>query len=81
MHAGARAQVDHVVRLEDRLLVVLDDDDRVADVAQVAQRGEQAAVVPLVQADRRLIEHVHDTGEAGAHLAGEADTLGLAAGE
>ena len=41
MHAGARAQVEHVVGGEDRVLVVLDDDHRVAEVAQVLQRASR----------------------------------------
>ena len=77
--AGAGADVDHVVGLHDRVLVVLDDDDRVADVAQVLERAEQALVVALMQADRRLVEHVEHAGEAGADLRGEADALGFAA--
>ena len=40
--AGGRADVDHVVGGEDRLLVVLDHDHRVAEVAEVFQRLEQA---------------------------------------
>ncbi|VAU68739.1 Uncharacterised protein [Klebsiella pneumoniae] len=59
MHASARADVDHVVRGADRIFVVLDHDYRVAEVTQVNQRAEQAFVVALVQADRRLIQHVH----------------------
>jgi hypothetical protein len=38
-----------VVGGADRLLVVLDDDDRVADVAHALERVEQPAVVALVQ--------------------------------
>ena len=38
---------------------------------------EQAPVVALVQADRGLIQDVHDAGEPGADLAGEADALRL----
>ena len=45
------------------------------------QRFEQARVVALVQADRRLVEHVEHAGEAGADLRGEADALALAAGQ
>ena len=45
------------------------------------QRFEQARVVALVQADRRLVEHVEHAGEAGADLRGEPDALALAAGE
>ena len=34
-----------------------------------------------MQADGRLVEQVEDAGEAGADLGGEADALGLAAGQ
>ncbi len=81
VHAGAGAEVDHVVRLADRVLVVLDDDDRVAEVAQAVERVEQALVVALVQADRRLVEDVHDADQSGADLACQPDALRLAAGQ
>jgi hypothetical protein len=58
---------------------MLDHDHRVADVAQVAQRVEQPLIVALVQADRRLVQHIQHAGEAGADLRGEADALALAA--
>jgi hypothetical protein len=45
-------------RRPDRVLVVLDHDHGVAEVAQ-AQGAEQAFVVALVQADRGFVEHVH----------------------
>ena len=79
--AGARADVDHVVGLADRLLVVLDDDHGVAGVAQVLQRGQQPAVVALVQADRRLVQHVEHAGQPAADLARQPDALALAARE
>ena len=50
--------VDHVVGHLDGLLVVLDHDDRVAQVAQPLEGADQALVVALVQADGRLVEHV-----------------------
>jgi hypothetical protein len=81
VHAGAGADVDDVVGAADRVFVVLDDDDGVAEVAQARQRAEQAFVVALVQADRRLIEYVHDADQARADLAGQADALCLAARE
>ena len=62
--AGRRADVDHVVGLKDRLLVVLDHDHRVAEVAEVLQRFEQARVVALVQADRGLVQHIEHAGQA-----------------
>jgi hypothetical protein len=76
--AGAGADVDHVVGGEDRVLVVLDDDHGVAEVAQ-ARSVRAGGVVALVQADRGLVEHVEHAGEAGADLRGEADALALAA--
>ena len=79
VHARAGTQIDHVVRLADRILVVLDHDHRIAEIAQIHQRVEQPLIVALVQADRGLIEDVHDADQTGADLAREADALRLAA--
>ena len=81
VHAGAGANVDHIIREADRVLVMLDHDHRVAEIAQLHERLEQAFVVALVQADGRLVEHVEHAGEAGADLRGEADALAFAAGQ
>ena len=70
--------VDHVVGGPDGLLVVLDDDDGVAQVAQAHQGVEQPAVVALVQPDGGLVEHVEHADQARADLAGQPDALGLA---
>ena len=79
--ARARAEIDDVIGDTDGLFVVLDDDDGVAEIAQARQSAEQLAVVALVQADRRLVEHVKDAGQVRADLRRQADTLALAAGE
>ena len=79
MDAGRRAHVDEVIGVADRILVMLDDDHRVAEIAQPLQRRQQPVVVALMQADRRLVEHVEHAGEAGADLRGQADALALAA--
>ena len=79
MLACAGSDVDQPVGGLHCLLIVLDDDDRVAEVTQPQQRVEQFLVVPLVQADRRLVEHVEHADEAGADLRGEPDPLCLAA--
>ncbi len=77
--AGAGADVDHVVGREDRVLVVLHHDHRVADVAQVLERLEQPGVVALMQADGGLVQHVEHAGEPRADLRGQPDALALAA--
>ena len=68
-----------VVGRPDRLLVVLDDDDGVAEIAQPRQRRQQLAVVALMQADRRLVEHVEHAGQVRADLRREPDALPFAA--
>ena len=78
---GTGTDVDDVVGGADGLLVVLDDDDRVAQVPQPLQGPDEALVVALVQADGGLVEDVEHAHEAAADLAGQADPLGLAARE
>ena len=81
VHAGAGPEIDDVVGGADRALVVLDHDHRVAEVAQALEGGNQALVVALVQADRRLVEDVEHAHQARADLRREADALCLAARE
>ncbi len=81
MHAGAGADVEDVVGQQDGVLVMLDHDHGIAQVAKPLQRVEQAGVVALVQADRGLVEHVEHTRQARADLRGQADALALAAGQ
>ena len=77
----AGADVEDVVGGADGVLVVLDDDDAIAQVAQLAHRGDEPVVVALVQADARLVEHVEHARQPGADLRGEPDALRFAAGE
>ena len=76
---GARPHVDEVVGRTHGLLVVLDDDDGVAEVAQPQQRVDEPAVVALVEADAGFVEDVEHADERRADLGGEADALGFAA--
>jgi hypothetical protein len=63
------------------VLVVLDHDERVADVAQALQRRDHLHVVLRMQADTGLVEHVEHTHQPGSDLRGQSDALGLAAGQ
>ena len=58
---------------------MLDDDDGVAEIAQPRERRQQRAVVALVQADRRLVEHVEHAGQVRADLRRQPDALPFAA--
>ena len=79
--AGARADVDDPVGGGDGVLVVLDDDQRVAEVAQPGEGLDQPVVVALVQPDARLVEDVEHADQPGPDLGGEPDALRLAAGQ
>ena len=79
--AGARTEINEIVGRPHGLLVVLDDDDGVAHVAEFFEAAEQAVVVAWVQADARLVENIEHTNESAADLTGKANALGLTAGE
>ena len=81
MHTRAGADVDEIVRRAHGVLIVLDDDERVAEVTQLAQRGQQLFVIALVQADGRLVENIQHAHERRADLRCKPDALALAAGQ
>ena len=63
MDARARTDIEHVIGSQNGVLVVLDDDDRIAQVAQALEGFEQPVVITLVQADRRLVENVEHAAQ------------------
>ncbi|CCK04027.1 hypothetical protein BN129_2780 [Cronobacter sakazakii 701] len=79
VYARARADVDHVVGGADGVFIVLHHNHGIAKITQVNQRTEQTFVIALVQADGRLIQHIHHAHQARANLACQTDTLRLAA--
>ena len=79
--ARAGADVDHDVGLAHRVLVVLDHDQRVAEIAQRLERGQQPVVVALVEPDRRFVENVEHADQRAADLRRQANALRLAARE
>ena len=70
--ANARpgAKIDDMVGGPHRVFVVLDDDHRVALVAEPGERFQQAVVVAGVQADRRLVKDVQHAHQPAADLPG-----------
>ena len=79
--ARTGADIDNIVGLTHRVLIVLNDDQRVAKITQPLHRCNQLIVVTLVQADARLIEHVEHAGQRTADLGRQTDALALAAGQ
>jgi len=60
---GAGAEIDGVIGDRDRLRLVLDDQHRVALVAQLQQQVVHPLDVMGVQPDRGLVEDVGDVGQ------------------
>ncbi len=79
--ARAGADIDNIVGLQHRVLIVLHDDQRIAKITQPLHRCNQLVVVTLVQADARLVEHVEYAGERTADLGRQTDALAFAAGQ
>ena len=81
VYARAGADVHDIIGGAHGVLVVLDDQNGVAEVAELTERGEELVVVALVQADRRLVEDVENAHQARTDLRGKADALAFAAGK
>ena len=79
--ARARPEVDEVVGRAHHVLVVLDDEDGVAVVAELAEEVEQPRGVGRMEAGRRLVEDIEDAPQPVPRLRGQPDALDLAAGE
>ena len=54
---------------------MLDDQDRVVLLHELAQGADQPVVVARVQADRGLVEDVQNAGQAGTNAGGQANPL------
>ena len=79
MNAGAWAHIDQIIGGADRVFVMFDDNHGIAEIAQPPQGVEQPLIVALMQADRRLIQHIEHAGQARTDLRGEPDALAFAA--
>ena len=77
--AGAGTEIDHVIGALDGFPVVLDDDDGVPQVPEPRQVVEQAAVVPGMQPDGRLVEDVQHAAQLRAKLRRQPHALRFAA--
>src|SRR6185437_5281710 len=76
--AGARAEVNYVIGTANRLLVMLNNQDGISQIAQSFQSGKQTIVIARMQADGRLVEHVEHAPEARSDLRGQPNALRLA---
>jgi len=71
----AGTEVHDPVRRAHGPLVMLDDDDRVTQIAQPSERLQEPVVVALVQADAGFVQDIQDPHQPAPNLAGQADAL------
>jgi len=74
--ARRRAHVDHVVGDGDHVGVVLDDEHRVALVAQRPQQVGEPADVVRMQPGGRLVEDVGHAAQAAPEVSHQLEPLG-----
>ncbi len=78
---GSWADVYDLVGGEHGFEVVFDDDDGIAEAAQVEKRLDEFMVIGRMQSDGGFVEDVDSSDEAGADLRGEPDSLGFASAQ
>jgi hypothetical protein len=79
--AGSGAEIEEVVGGADDVGIVFDDEDGVAEVAEVFHDADELGGVSGVEADAGLVEDVERADETGAEAGGELNALGFAATE
>ena len=79
--AGARADVDDMVRRAHGLFVMLHHNQGISQVAQPVQGLQELCVVSLVQADAGFVQDIQHAHQAGPDLGRQTDPLALAARE
>jgi hypothetical protein len=74
-------EVDEVGGGFDGVFIVLDENERVAFFLESMESFQKSGVVAWVESDGRFVENVENALKVRAELGGQANTLGLAAGE
>ncbi len=58
MGTGTWPDINDIIGILHRFLIMFDDNHRVAQITQAMQRIDQADIVALVQPDARLIQNI-----------------------
>ena len=78
---GIGSDVDDIVGSTHHLLIMLDDNNCVAQVPQAMDDTDEALSITLVQTDTRFVQDVERAYEAAPELRRESHTLALPTGE
>ena len=74
---SSRTEIHDIVRRANRLFVVLDHDDGVAEIPELLERREQPRVVALMQTDRGFVEDEEHTHQPRTDLGRQPNALRL----
>ena len=81
VNARTGSEINDVIRPPHRVLIMLNDNDGIPAAAKPLEHIEQLFIIPRMEADGRLVEHVKNATQIRAELRREADALGFATGE
>ena len=76
---GAGTEIDHMIGPADGVLIVLDHHQRIALGAQPVERIEERPVIPRMQTNGGLVQHVTDPLQIRTELRRQPDALRFAA--
>ena len=79
--ARAGAEIEQIIRRANHIGIVLDDEDCIAQIAQVLEDPDELGGVARMQADRRLVQHIQRTYQLRAERSRELNALRFSAGE
>ena len=81
MLSRSRTYVHDAVSRSHCILIVLDNDQGISQISEAFQCIQKLVIIPLVQADTRLIQDVGDADQTGSNLSREPYTLSFASGQ
>ena len=77
--ACARSKIDHIIRAANRVLIVLYNDDGIAEIAKLLESCEKPLVVFVMKPDGWLIKNIEHAAQLRADLCCETNSLALSA--
>src|SRR5271163_890380 len=81
MLSSAGAEIEYVIRGENRVRIVFHHQQRIAQITQPLENLNQAVCVARVKSDGRLVKNVKCAHQMRAERRGQLNPLRLAAGE
>ena len=76
-----RTHINHIIGSHHHILIMLHNNDRVTDIPQLLQRMNKPLIIPLMQANTRLIKNIKYIYQLRTDLGSQTDTLALTAGK